>query len=284
MRHLCSECGATLAPGATICPACGAALDDEAPTQPLRPSSDDMPTQPLAASEGAAGLAEPAPPPRKRSLIRVVALPALALVLLAALGAGGFWLYAARLHPSSPGAQPRPPLYASSLTTRQAAWQCQQGALCQNDARGLHVLATTDHLYFSFLVGERFSEQVIEVKTKLDNGDPQFVGLVVAFRSTGLNGYGFLIFANGTYQLVKWNDGGMATNLIPLTFSPLIHTGLEQINALKIIAKGPSLTLFVNGHQLKQVYDATFASGGIGLGAARFAADAVFSHLVITRP
>jgi hypothetical protein len=213
-------------------------------------------------------------------------VPLLVLALLAGLGSGGFWLYSTRLHPAPAALSPPPPLYANSLTTRQPAWQCQKGALCQNDARGLHVLATTDHLYFSFLSGKRFSQQVIEVKTKLDNGDPQFVGLVVAFRSVGLNGYGFLIFANGTYQLVKWDDTGAATNLVPRTFSSLIHIGLEQINTIKIIANGPTLTLFVNGHQLQQVHDDTFASGGIGLGAARFAADAVFvfSNLVITKP
>lgn len=279
MQHLCSQCGAQIAPGATVCPRCGAALDEAVPTQPLRES---VPTQPLAMPGPSAAFPEPAQSPsQQRRLAPFVVLPLLCIVLIVGLGAGGFWFYVTRPHSTTSA---RPPLYANSLTKREPTWQCQKGALCQNDARGLHVLATTDHLYFSFLSGKHFSEQVIEVRAKLDNGNPEFVGVAIAFRSVGINGYGWVIYANGTYQLVKWDNAGAATNLVPLTRSPFIHTGLEQINALKIIAKGPTLTLFMNGHQLQQITDSTYTSGGIALGAARFAADAVFSNLVITKP
>jgi hypothetical protein len=203
------------------------------------------------------------------------------MLVLAGLGAGGFWFSTVRSHPASSAP---PALYSNNLTKREPTWQCQKGALCQNDRNGLHVLATTDHLYFSFLSGKSFDEQVIEVQAKVDNGDPDFVGIAIAFRSVGITGYGLVVYSNGSYQLVKWDEAGMATNLIPLTRSALIHTGLNQINDLKIVAKGQMLTLFMNGHPLGQVHDATFASGGIALGAARYAADAVFSHLVITKP
>jgi hypothetical protein len=125
---------------------------------------------------------------------------------------------------------------------------------------------------------------VIEVQSKLDNGDPEIVGVVIAFRSIGVDGYGFLVYANGQYELVRWDQQGKVTILVPLTLSSSIHTGLNQINKLKVIAKGNQITLYINGKQLQQVTDSTYTSGNVLLGAARIAADAVFSNLIISKP
>ncbi|HEY7348689.1 MAG TPA: hypothetical protein VH599_10275 [Ktedonobacterales bacterium] len=201
-------------------------------------------------------------------------------LLLLALVAGAFLLF---IRPAS-RADTRPALYADSLTSDQGAWECEHGATCQFEANGLHILAPTDHLYFSQLSGRRFDEQVIEVQEKMDNGDPRIVGIAIAFRSTGLDGYGFVVFINGTYQLVRWDEAGAATNLIPLTSSAAIRTGLNQINDLKVIARGAEITLFINGQRLGQVSDHSYSSGSIALGAARIYADAVFSNLTITSP
>jgi hypothetical protein len=271
MQQTCSHCGALNAPETTTCASCGAALGDPEPTPAI------------SSSEEAAGQPQPTPlpPSRKRSPLRLALLATLALLLVAGLGAGGFWFYAAHQQPKT---HAPPPLYANNLTKSAQEWQCQHGAYCLFANNGLHILAPTDHLYFSFLAGKQFSEQEIDVKVKLDNGDPQFVGFVIAFRSVGIAGYGWVVYANGTYQLVKWDTAGMAVNLIPLTRSSAIHTGLEQFNHLKIVAKGSAITLFINDQRLQQVNDATYSSGGIGLGAARYAADAVFSNLTITKP
>jgi hypothetical protein len=271
MQQTCSHCGALNAPETTICASCGAALDNSEPMSSVSSSAE------------AAGQPQPTllPPSQKRLPLRLALLATLAVLLVAGLGAGGFWFYAAHQQPKT---HAPPPLYANNLTKSVQEWQCQHGAYCLFANNGLHILAPTDHLYFSFLAGKQFGEQEIDVKVKLDNGDPQFVGLVVAFRSVGLAGYGWVIYVNGTYQLVKWDTAGMAVNLIPLTPSSAIHTGLEQFNQLKIVAKGSAITLFINDQRLQQVNDSTYSSGGIGLGAARYAADAVFSNLTITKP
>jgi hypothetical protein len=229
-------------------------------------------------AESAPTAAQPTP---KTSKARLILLALLSIALLAALVAGGFALFAQRAQPT---ARARPPLYASSLTQNERAWQCEQGAYCQFETNGLHILATTDHLYFSTLSGRQFGEEVIDVRAKLDNGDPEIVGVVIGFRSIGVDGYGFLVYASGWYELVKWDPLGNVTILVPLTLSSTIHTGLNQINALRVIARGDQITIFINGEQLQQITDDTYSSGSVLLGAARFAADAVFSNLTITKP
>lgn len=233
-------------------------------------------------SQGDTENAPAAAPAQKTSRARLMLLALLSIALLAALVAGGFALFANRAQ--HPTAKARPPLYASSLTQNERAWQCEQGAYCQFNASGLHILATTDHLYFSTLGGRQFGEEVIDVRAKLDNGDPEIVGVVIGFRSIGVDGYGFLVYASGWYELVKWDPLGNVTILVPLTLSSTIHTGLNQINALRVIARGDQITIFINGEQLQQITDATYSSGYTLLGAARFAADAVFSNLTITKP
>ena len=280
MQQPCNQCGSVNAPEASVCASCGAALSRPDSPQPVSPETDpalNVPTQPLQDMQATA--------PRKRSPRRLALLAALAVVVIVALAGGGF-LLRAHLNTSQPhqAASAPPALYANSLTKEQQNWQCQPGAFCAFRADGLHVQAPTDHLYFSELYGQDFGEQVIDVKARLDDGDPDFVGVAIAFRSVGIDGYGFLLFANGTYQLVRWDIQGNATNLIPITPSTAIHTGLGKTNELKIIAQGAEITLIVNGQQLNQISDATYTTGNVALGAARFAAEAVFSNLTITRP
>jgi zinc-ribbon domain len=270
MQHPCPRCGTLIASEAMTCPSCGSPLNS-------------LDVAPPAASP------ESVPAPRKKRPIRLIVgvlLVVIAIPLaLGGLLVGGF--LSITRHVSAP-AQATPvlqaALYADNLTQDHHAWQCAPFASCQYQANGLHILAPTDHLYFSTLSGQVFGEEVIDVQEKLDNGDPQFVGVAIAFRSIGLDGYGFLVYANGTYEFVKWSPKGDVTILIPLTPSIAIHTGLEQTNDLKIIAKGADITMFSNGQQLNQINDTSFSSGNVALGAARFAADAVFSNLVITSP
>ena len=259
MQQRCPTCGAAIMPDAPACPACGALLGSHDATPPP----------------------EAAPPrPAKKHGRLFVWLSLGILLLLVGTGAGAFLLSAHR----SASSASRPPLYANSLTANQRAWQCQRGATCQFEANGLHILAPTDHLYFSVLSGPSFDDQVINVQGKLDNGDPQFVGLAIAFRSVGVDGYGWLVFANGDYELVEWDPQGNASYLIPLTPSPAIHRGLNQINKLTIIANHDQITLIINGQRLAQITDDTYTSGNLLLGAARTFADAVFANLSVTRP
>ncbi len=278
MQQLCSQCGVVNAPEATVCAACGAALSRLDAPQPVSPEPDPAqhaPTQPLPGAQK---------PPRKISP-RALALLALAVVVVAALAGGGFLLSAnPGVHRSPQAAGGPPALYANSLTSDQPAWQCEDGATCQFEANGLHILAPTDHLYFSELSGQQFGAQVIDVQVRLDNGDPDIVGVAIAFRSIGVDGYGFLVYASGLYELVRWDQQGDVTVLVPLATTAAIHTGLNRTNDLQIIAQGDEITLSINGFQLAQVFDSTYSTGYLLLGAARFAADAVFSNLAVTKP
>lgn len=86
------------------------------------------------------------------------------------------------------------------------------------------------------------------------------------FRNHKNNYYYFSITTTGTYVLLFHTsaDGGNDTAITTGTSSS-IHQGLEQWNRLTIIARGTSLTLFINGIQIGTYTDATYKQGVIGV-------------------
>lgn len=321
MQSPCSRCGAINATGATTCAACGSLLGSYEPTQRAAPPG--MPygsSQPNAAPSYGAPYYLPAPPPpvappgppvqpvylmpaqqpmlalapvpqKKKSsagLVIGILLILLAVIVIPLLVMGVF--FGAGVFLLSGGAprtvHPTPlPLYTDDLTKDQDAWLCQPNTRCQFGPDGYHILAPDDHVYVSELRGHYFSNQVIEVKGKIAQGDPQNAALAVLFRVfIEPEAYVFLVLGDGSYELVRWDDEGKATNIVPITKSSAIHPGLNQINDLKVIADDQTITLFVNGQQLKQITDDTYFSGKIALGAAGAGAVAVFSNLSVTRP
>lgn len=97
------------------------------------------------------------------------------------------------------------------------------------------------------------------------------VGLVV--RSTNVEGnwvgYLFAVTCDGRYALRIW-DGETMTKVVTETRSNLITPGSNQEHRLGVMAQGDTLTLYINGSQLRQVTDSTYDSGlaGVFIGAA----------------
>jgi hypothetical protein len=75
--------------------------------------------------------------------------------------------------------------------------------------------------------------------------------------------YIFMVYPNGTYSLIKWEQDNGITILIPATASDSIHQG-EEPNLLQVKVLGPDFTLFVNGRELTSFHDASFKAGGAG--------------------
>ena len=88
----------------------------------------------------------------------------------------------------------------------------------------------------------------------------------VAFRADPVNGmfYYFYIDRQGNYGLALVNS---FTPEPPLKqgFSPAIRTGLNQTNQIAVVARGDSITIYVNMQPVVQVTDSTYANGNIGL-------------------
>jgi len=80
------------------------------------------------------------------------------------------------------------------------------------------------------------------------------------------NTYAFAITTSGSYFLLLVY-GDQDTELVPLTSSPYINTGLNTWNTLQVICMGPNIALYANGHLLTTVVDSTFTSGKVGVAA-----------------
>jgi hypothetical protein len=215
-------------------------------------------------------------------LLLVLGIP----LLLCALSLGGLVLLRRQATLIAIPTVAVPPLYTSDLTADDGNWQCQPNTKCQFAADGYHILAPDDHVYFSQL-NNYFDDQIIDVQSSVAQGSSPDAGVAVGFRAFAPEGYAFLVFANGSYELVKYDDNGDPTRLIPPTPSSAIHQGLNQSNELKIIANREQITLFINGKQVNQYTDSSstaYYDGNLALGAVAAGTNAVFSKLVVTRP
>jgi hypothetical protein len=77
-------------------------------------------------------------------------------------------------------------------------------------------------------------------------------------------GYLFGINANGEYSLRLWNSPSMQY-LIYWTASDAIITDNNFQNTLGVMAKGNTLTFYINGQKVDDIVDNTFTKGGFGV-------------------
>jgi hypothetical protein len=97
-------------------------------------------------------------------------------------------------------------------------------------------------------------------------------GLIVREAKNGntVRGYAFTINSSGGYQFVKYPFTDTSASF---TNRPdIIHTGLSQINDLKVVARGGVYTFYVNGQVVPlgangadNVTDAKYSTGNVGL-------------------
>ena len=233
----------------------------------------------------------PPPPPSKRSPARLVIIIGLIVVVLAALGVGGFFLLRNPFNTARVTSTPAPTivgaLYQANLTSNPGQWDCSPTTACTFNADGFHIKAgEKDALAQSLLLKQPFNDMVIEVKGTIAKGDKRDAGLAIVFRvpqDTMAAGYGFLIYDDGTYDVLKWDNQGNYTSLVESAASSAIHQQLNQANDLKIVVSGTHFTFYDNGQQIIDTTDKAYTSGYIGLAAAGPGTEAIFSQLAITK-
>ncbi len=94
--------------------------------------------------------------------------------------------------------------------------------------------------------------------TGFDTGN---AGLMFRISTDRRQHYAFEINQN-SYEFTAYTSEWRVIR--PWTLSAAIHP--NQTNSLAVVAKGSDLTLFINDQKVDQVSDATFSSGGVGLG------------------
>jgi hypothetical protein len=87
-------------------------------------------------------------------------------------------------------------------------------------------------------------------------------GLV--FRSSNGSAYRFRVGVDGSYDLVD------QVKALASGSSPAINTGVNQTNVLKVVAKGSSISIYVNNQLIANVHDSLSSSGVIGMMAVDF--------------
>jgi serine/threonine protein kinase len=108
-----------------------------------------------------------------------------------------------------------------------------------------------------------FANFTYQVRMTITSGSAADGGGLV-FRVSNGSAYRLHVGMNGSFDLVD-QDKRLASGS-----SPAIKQGLGQTNVLTVVARGSSITLYVNEQQIAQVNDSLSSSGAIGMMAVDF--------------
>src|SRR5213082_609665 len=74
------------------------------------------------------------------------------------------------------------------------------------------------------------------------------IGCGIMFRANPALGsfYDFLIGQDGSYALYRYDSDGSPAKTLSKLSSSAIHTGLNQVNVIAVVASGGTLHLYVN--------------------------------------
>jgi serine/threonine protein kinase len=108
-----------------------------------------------------------------------------------------------------------------------------------------------------------FADFTYQVQMTILSGTTNDGGGLI-FRSSNGSAYRFRVGVNGTYDLVD------QVHTLTSGSSPAIKTGLNQTNLLTVVAKGSSISLYVNKQFIANVHDSLSNSGSIGMMAVDF--------------
>jgi hypothetical protein len=111
--------------------------------------------------------------------------------------------------------------------------------------------------------GQVFADVAIEVEATYQAAGSDFGSGLVVRGNGSKNQYVFIVRQDGTYFIRRRLDG-QETTLSGLSTSSFIRPGVAT-NVLSVIAQGPQLSFFANGHLLDTVTDDTFTVGRVGL-------------------
>jgi len=139
--------------------------------------------------------------------------------------------------------------------------------------------------------GAEFENVSVEAQVRqLGGSTNNNFGLICRYRDMD-HFYAFLISSDGYYAIVRVFGGesykilsGDGLHLMP---SDAILTGPDEVNEIRAVCTGDTLTLYVNGTQLAGVLDDQLVSGDIGFITSTYEAAPVevrFDNLVVLEP
>ena len=289
----CPRCGLDIGEKhASSCPHCGMPLD--AASAPSSHEEDALPPQPTFqfqpqfSAPATPRLQQPgsAYPTGKTRKTRRVLLSLLSTTLIIGfcIGCPFAVLYVqaahnANLATATPLPQTTPGaaiLFQDPLTNDTRGWADTNGN-CFFQDNAYHIKDN----YVCYAPAGIISDANITVQARQLTGSLlEPYGMIFRQTSTG-NWYAFFINSNSQWAFDKVVNG-TDNALVPFTANAAIKGGLNTVNTLLVQAKGAHFVFFVNGAQVGEADDSTFASGQSGLAAGGEGAEVAFNNFQIT--
>jgi hypothetical protein len=124
------------------------------------------------------------------------------------------------------------------------------------------------------------------MQPKFGGPDDNEFGLVCRYIDQD-NFYFFTISSDGYYGIGKYKQNHLSLiGMEQMHSSEFIIQG-QSINHLRADCIGSQLTFYINGHKVKEVGDADFSTGDVGLIAGTFntpGADILFDNFSVLKP
>lgn len=168
-------------------------------------------------------------------------------------------------------------VFSDSLKTNNGMWANENG--CQFKSDGYHV----SQGYDCYAPAGDFQDAQVTVTAAQDVGRTDaYYGLVFRRVSSG-NLYFLDVTSDGAWAVERVvND--KSTFIVPAVKTTALHQGLGKANTLRVRMSGSHFVFFVNGTQIGQVSDTTYASGRVGVSGAITGTDTIFSDFSIALP
>lgn len=233
----------------------------------------------------------PLPPRKSRSGLIIGMLLVVVVLLVSGLGIALYALNArnqqgqagAGATATSPLTTPSPTatpggtiLFQDPLTSNANGWLDSNGH-CFFQDNAYHI----KNSYYCLAPAGNIADANISVQAKQVAGSLRYPYGIVFRRASSGNWYEFDIDSNSKWVFFKVVNGTLST-LVNYTPNAAIKGGLNTAKSLMVQAKGSHFVFFVNGTNVGDADDSTFASGSSGLSAGGPDTEVAYNNFLIT--
>lgn len=167
-----------------------------------------------------------------------------------------------------------------SDNSKGSGWQSD--SLCKFQGNAYHAMDTQANTFTACsAINTNFSNFTFEVEAVLNSGDG--IGLTFRGNADKSQFYRLAIYTDGSYAVYLYVDS-TGTNSRKLTNGNISPTpDLTNTNLISVVARGSSMTIYLNKTQVTSFSDPTYASGQIGVAVTDLSksADGVFTNLKV---
>lgn len=156
----------------------------------------------------------------------------------------------------------------------------ENDSFCKFQGSAYHVFDPQSNTYNSCTAANsNYTDFTFQVQGELKSGD----GIGLTFRGNNNQLYRFMVFTDGSYNVVLYVDT-TGTNARKLTTGSLPSTpDLTSTNTIAVVARGTSFTFYFNQTAVTTYSDPSYSHGQIGLATYDItnSAEAIFTNLKV---